>query len=422
MAEILVVGKGGFGDVLPLIAVARELQGRGHGVRMAAEAHHAQACAWAGVPFHALGASEDGAREPARGAWATARQALRDTLSPRSLAAEVRALLPLAADADVLMGSQLAYAGALARRLLHKPWVLCAASPLALPARDDAPTWPYLQGVQRAAARVGLPQRWFIGPARAATRALMRPQAAARREFGLRAAGHPRFEGLYSEQLNLLAASPLLAPQHTAWPAPTRVTGFAWFEPDFLGDDAQWQRLRDFAQAGSAPPLVFAPGGSLRTRPREFLAQAAAACRHLGRRGILVAAPRFQRELELDGELAVTGYMPYARLFALAGAVVHSAGIGTIGWGMRAGVAQLLLPTEWDQFDNARRAERAGVARSLPQTAGGARELARALGELLEDKALARRAADTAARVAAENGAAAACEAVEAMQALAAPR
>ncbi len=415
MAEILIVGKGGFGDVLPLLAVARELRRRGHGVRLAAEAHHAQACELAGVPFHALQGLPDPDRERPGSAWNAARRALRDTLSPASLAAEVRALLPLARDAELLMGNQLAYAGALVRRVLGKPWVFCAASPLAIPSRHDPPTWPYLQGLQRAAARLGLPQRWFIAPARAATRVLMRPQAAARRELGLAGCGHPRFEAMYSRQLNLLAASPLLAPPQPDWPMATRVTGFAWFEPEFLGDDAQWQRLREFAQAGSAAPLVFAPGGSLRTRPEEFLQQAAGACRRLGRRGILVAAPRFQQALRLDGDLAVTGYMPYSRLFALAGAVVHSAGIGTIGWGMRAGVPQLLLPAEWDQYDNARRAERAGVARSLAAGAGDARDLARALGELLDDTALAQRARDAAQRTAAEDGAAVACDALQAL-------
>ena len=415
MAEILIVGKGGFGDVLPLLAVARELRRRGHGVRLAAEAHHAQACELAGVPFHALQALPDPEHGRAGSAWSAARRALRETLSPASLAAEVQALLPLARDADLLMGNQLAYAGALAHRVLGKPWVFCAASPLAIPSRHDPPSWPYLQGLQRAAARLGLPQRWFIAPARAATRVLMRPQAAARRELGLAGRGHPRFEAMYSRQLNLLAASPLLAPPQPDWPVATRVTGFAWFEPEFLGDDAQWQRLREFAQAGSAPPLVFAPGGSLRTRPEEFLRQAAAACRQLGRRAILVAAPRFQQGLQLDGDIALTGYMPYSRLFALAGAVVHSAGIGTIGWGMRAGVPQLLLPTEWDQYDNARRAERAGVARALPAGAGDARELARALGELLDDKALAQRARDAAQRTAAEDGAAVACDALQAL-------
>ncbi len=413
MAEILIVGKGGFGDVLPLLAIGRELRRRGHQVAVAGEAHHAQACALADLPLHPLALAPQAAAR--RGvAWTASGRALRDTLSPASLRAEVDALLPLAARADLLLGNQLAYAGSLVRRALRKPWVFCAASPLAIPSRHDAPLWPYLHGLQQLAGRVGLPQRWFIAPARGATRGLMLAHALPRRALGLGSPGHPRFEAMYSERLNLLATSQWLAPPQPDWPRATRVTGFAWFAPQFLGDARQAQALAEFAQQGS-PPVVFAPGGSLRGHPQEFLARAVAVCRHLGRRGIVVAAPRFHDALPTGADIAVTSYLPYEQLFPLAAAVVHSGGIGSIGWAMRAAVPQLLVPAEWDQFDNARRAQRAGVAHTLTARQADARAMAHALGEVLDDAALHRRAAQAACAMQTEDGAMAACSAIEAL-------
>jgi UDP:flavonoid glycosyltransferase YjiC (YdhE family) len=412
MAEILIVGKGGFGDWFPLLAIGQALRQRGHRVRVAAEAHHASACAHAGLDFQVVGDSEDAAPGEVGSAWGAARAVLQATLSPQGLAAEVRTLRPLVEGADLVLGNQLAYAGALVRRMVGRPWVFCAASPLAIPSRLDAPLWPYLQSAQQVAARLGLPQSGFVGLARLGTRLLMRPQGALRRELGLPGAGHPRFEAMYSEQLNLLPVSPLLAPPQADWPARTRVVGYTWFEADFLGDEAQAQDLREFAQAGPAP-VVFALGGSLRVRPGGFYERAVQACRLLGRRAILVAGKQLHAGLPGGKDVMFSGYLPYSKVFGLGAAVVHSGGIGAIGWGMRAGVPQLLVPAEWDQFDNARRARRAGVARVLARRDWQAPDLARALGEVLEDQALRWHCAQAAAGLRAEDGAATACEAIE---------
>lgn len=414
MAEILIVGKGGFGDAFPLLAIGQALRERGHHVRVAAEAHHASACAQAGLEFHAVGRAAQAAADQARSPWAGARGVLEATLSPQGLAAEVQALRPLAEGADLLLGNQLAYAGALVRRLLRKPWVFCAASPLAIPSHLDAPLWPYLHRVQGLAARMGLPQADFVGLARLGSRMLMRPQLALRRELGLPDAGHPRFEAMYSQELNLLPVSPLLAPPQEDWPPATRVAGYTWFEADFLGDEAQAQALRAFAQAGT-PPVVFALGGSLRVRPGGFYEHAVQACRSLGRRAILVAGRQLHAGLPTGEDVALSGYLPYSRVFGLGAAVVHSGGIGAIGWGLRAGVPQLLVPAEWDQFDNARRARRAGVAQVLERRGWQAQDLARALGEVLERQELHARCAQLAQQVRAEDGAAAACEAIESL-------
>ncbi|OIQ79853.1 4'-demethylrebeccamycin synthase [mine drainage metagenome] len=406
MANILIVGKGGFGDLFPLFAIAEELIRRGHAVRVAAEPHHAAACAQIGAAHRVL----DSAAPPRAGSL---RAQLAATLDPSALATEVRTLEPLARGADLMLGNQLAYAGAIVRDLLGTPWAFCAASPLALPSRFDAPLWPYLHPLQRAAAAIGLPQAAFIGPARAATRALMRAQTRLRRELGVDTHAHPRFEALYSQRLNLLPVSPLLLQPQPDWPAHTRLSGFAWFESTFLGDQRLADELAAFAAAG-APPVVLAPGGSARGDPLRFLERGVAACRAVGRRAIVVAAPRLHAALPAGDDVRPTGYLPYARLFGLGAAVLHSGGIGTLGWAMRAGVPSLLLPGDWDQYDNARLAQRAGVGAVLGKRADTACDAA-VLDALLGDDALHQRLRRLAPQVAAENGAAVACDAIEAI-------
>lgn len=339
---------------------------------------------------------------------------LRSTLAPDRLESELQALLPLVRHADLVIGNQLAYAAALACRLQRRRWVFSAASPLAIPSRFDAPYWPHLYRWQRRMARLGLSQRLVLPLARLAIREVMRPQTRLYRRLGVEMPGHPRFETLYSAELNLLMASPELAPPQPDWPANTLASGFAWFDPPFLGGSDQEQDIVTFAQAGAAP-IVFAPGGSTRGDPMRFFEQSAAAARALGRRAIIVAAKRFHAQIVPHPDILVTGYFPYARLFRHAALVVHSAGIGALGWAARHGAPSLLVPSEWDQFDNARRAERIGLGHVLDIGAYTAERIAAAIDKLERDARIAAGLARIAPILRLEDGARTAADAVEAL-------
>lgn len=400
MARILVTAKGGFGDVFPVLAIAHCLMTRGHEVCFAAEPHHAEVCAMLGLRHVPVGG--DGA---ALRGWRTRFGAV---LPPPDLAAELAQLLPLAERAELVLGNQLAYAGNLARELAGVPWVFCVASPLAMPARQDPPFWPVLHRLQRHPLGRALPAGTYTGLARAGAHLAMAPLVRLRQRLGLPARGHPRFEGLYSSRLNLLTVSPALLPSRSDGPFPTLVTGFCWLEPEFLQQEGALGPLQAFA-AGGAPPVIIVPGGSLRNHPARFFEAPLAACRLLGRRAVVVTA----REAPPPApDLYVTGYMPYAQLFALGAAVVHSGGIGTIGWTMRLGVPSLLLPSDWDQHDNARLAVRARAGIMSAQSRN-APAIALALAQLLADAPAQARLRALAPRIAAENGAAAAADAIE---------
>jgi rhamnosyltransferase subunit B len=67
-------------------------------------------------------------------------------------------------------------------------------------------------------------------------------------------------------------------------------------------------------------------------------------------------------------------FAPLATVLAHADVVVHHAGIGTGSSAILAGVPQLLIPHGHDQFDNAARFERLGVAKVI-RPGFGAREI-----------------------------------------------
>lgn len=347
----------------PLWGLAAELKRRGHRLTVAAERHHSHACRVLGIELVAL----PGSAGPL-------------AATPDS---EIETLLPLARCSDLLLGNQLASSTAIIGHLADIPWVYCIASPLAIPSRHDPPYWPVLHRLQHATRRSAGFQRGAFHLVRAATRVAMIAQQRQRRRHGLRDGAHPRFEAFYSPRLNLIMATPELVTPQPDWPANTLVTGFCDNQLSFLGNPTQSAALQQFATAGP-PPLLVAPGGRDRARPNRFVSACLDACHRLDQRAVFVLGPRFHRLVPKDPRFLTTGYMPYSSLLEPISAVIHSGGIGALGWAIRQGKPSLLLPSEWDQFDNARRATERGFARTLPPHTRG-RKLAVEISRLIAD-------------------------------------
>jgi UDP:flavonoid glycosyltransferase YjiC (YdhE family) len=65
------------------------------------------------------------------------------------------------------------------------------------------------------------------------------------------------------------------------------------------------------------------------------------------------------------GAIKVFRHLPYSDLFRHAAVNVHHGGVGTLGQALAAGKPQLITPVGFDQPDNARRAARLGLSRTL---------------------------------------------------------
>lgn len=414
MASFLLVGKGSFGDMFPLFAIANRLKLQGNRVAIATQQHH----------FHAV-ASMDIEAIPIDSNVSTPPQiAVRSihgplkitdlyrTLAPISLQQEYDAVAYAAQHHDVVIGNQLAYAGAYAAKKLQKHWVYCAASPLAMPSWNDPPLFPYLHALQRTVGANKRAQHTLIMLARLASMLLMRRQIKLQKQLGIYDGNHPRFEGLYSKHLNIVAVSKSLIKQPTDWPPRTLVTGFNWFDPTFLRNDAELARVNQFVQSAEAP-IVIAPSGMQRVRPHNFFKVCIEACKLLRRRAIVVAATRLHHAIEASPDILVCSYLPYSDILPKAAAIIHCGGIGTIGWCLKFQVPSLIVPFEWDQFDNADRALQRNYAAVIQRKDFNTRNVATALAALLQDSLVKNALLLASQIVATEDGTSTAVSAIE---------
>lgn len=405
MSNILIIAKGTYGDMFPMYALAQQLQKRGHKITFATHHRHEDITRLLGFPVVILNQANQ--NNPYRFF-----NPFPDYLSPENLSFEVNVLLNAALNTDLIIGNQLAFFGALLAKKLGKPWIYCPVSPLAIASRHDQSLFPYLHNIQRLTTRHQKLQRLYLSIHRRICLLMMSSVTPQRRLLDSTDRLHPHFEGMYSSDLNLFLTSSVLVEKQCDWPDSTRVTGFTWFEPDFFKDVEKTSKLEAFLDAGTSP-VVFALGGTSRGNPGAFFHESIKVCKLLGIRGIIVAASRFHSELAGSDDILITNYIPYSSLFQRVQAVVHSGGIGTIGWCLRYGVPSLLLPTFLDQFDNAYRASQKGFADVIFDKKYRAAQIASSLSDLLNDKQKRSALAAASKIVAQEDGVQVACDSIE---------
>ena len=161
--------------------------------------------------------------------------------------------------------------------------------------------------------------------------------------------------------------------------------------------------LVDFLEAG--PPPVFVGFGS-RTPADERLGDIVAVA--VDRARVRAVVQSGWAELEPAGDdLLLVGDLSHDWLFPRTAAVVHHAGAGTTGAGLRAGVPAVPVPVLVDQPFWAARVHHLGVAvRPLPMDELTADTLAEALRSCLDRSTYGSRATGLARRIRAEDGAA----------------
>ena len=90
---------------------------------------------------------------------------------------------------------------------------------------------------------------------------------------------------------------------------------------------------------------------------------------------------RASNRCESDGNVHRIGFVSYARDLSRYAVVVHHGGAGALAHALAAGTPALVLPVDYDQFDNAARLEVAGVGLRVHRLGDLARLIARALGD-----------------------------------------
>ncbi len=408
---------GSLGDLHPYVAIARELQSRGHRPLIATFEEYRENVEAAGVGFAPMrpGMADFGDKtaimEKLVDPWRGPEYMVREMFMPR-LRESYEDLERACGGADLLVTHPLTFAGPLLAQKTGLAWASSALSPMTMFSAHDPsvfPAAPWMLWMRRLGVA---PYRWLFRIPRAMVRQWEQPLREFRAALGLPPTDAlAEIEGQFSPRLHLALFSARLAGPQPDWPANTVVCGFPRYDGTPPGARTQAQ-LDAFLAAGD-PPIVFGLGSSAVMVAGEFWRAAIDAAQGLKRRVILLTGTPPENLGTVPATVGVYDYLPYSAVFPRAAAVVHSGGIGTLAQALAAGRPQLIVPVAFDQPDNARRTAALGVARALPFRKATAAAMARELESLLGAGAIATRAGAVGATIAREDGARAAADALE---------
>ena len=417
--KVLLPTLGSAGDVHPFLAVGLALQARGHAVEVITNPVFRAMVEAAGLTFHPVGtaAQYDDALSspklwhPVDGFGVFWRRMARHAMAPVYQRIESQS----AQGPCVVLATPLMLGARLAQEKLGVPLVTAYTAatmlrsceyPLTL-AHWRVPRWPpNLLRPALTLAWQGL-DRFKLHPMLAAD------LPALRHTLGLAPLTDSVFgHWVHSPQAGVTLFPQWFAPAPSDWPAQVQQAGF----PLYDGDKAQGldAELLAFLAAG-APPVVFTPGSAM-GHGHAFFEAAVRACQALGQRGVLLTTQSQQIPADLPATVHHSAYAPFGLLLPRASALVHHGGIGNTAQALRAGLAQLITPMAFDQFDNAMRLERLGVAASVARQDKAFTTMAPKLKMLLDSPGVADSCRVAAQRMASDRGLDVVCDLLESVQ------
>jgi UDP:flavonoid glycosyltransferase YjiC (YdhE family) len=348
--KFVLASYGGRGDIEPAVVVGRELQRRGHDVRMAVPPNLVGFTEAAGLEAVAYGLDSKPIMDLQRKYWTCY---FRTPWKLKELSRMGRETEEFATQCWGEMTTALASAAAGADLLLtglifEQPAANVAEYhdiPLAtlhfFPARAHGRLLPFLPSPLSRAVMTA--NDWL------AWRGTKKSENAQRRELGLPKAKAPAPRRIADRRsLEIQAYDevyfPGLASEWAKWAGQRPFVGALAMA---LSTDAD-EEVASWIAAGT-PPICFGFGSVPVESPTDTLAMISAACAQLGERALVCSGSTDFGEVP-DGEhVKVVGVVNYATIFPACRAVVHHGGAGTLAAGLRAGVPQLVLWTLPDQ-------------------------------------------------------------------------
>jgi rhamnosyltransferase subunit B len=402
--RIILTTFGSYGDIHPYMALAMELQKRGHQPVIATSELYREKMQSAGFEFFSVRPHISPPQEQD--------QAVMDKImNPKTGSGYLlnEMLFPFVRDgyedltqaikgADLLLTHPITLAGPLVAQTTGIPWVSSVLAPVSFFSAYDPPLppfWPWMRHVQIFGPR-------FVRAFFNQIKKLYKNEAynQFRSELGLPDRGSPVFEGQHSPALILALFSQLFAQPQPDWPTQARATGFAFY--DGRKELEMPPELLRFLDDGP-PPIVFTLGSSAVWVAQDFYRESIAAAKLVGRRAVLLIGdernrPGLSRE-PLPAEIIAVNYAPFEALLERGCAMVHHGGVGTTSQGLRAGIPTLIVPFAFDQPDNAAHAEKLGCSRTIPRAKYRAARVAHELEILLSRPDYANKAAEVGRRL-----------------------
>jgi rhamnosyltransferase subunit B len=422
--RIVLATFGSFGDVHPYIALALELQRRGHRPVIATSEMYREKMESVGVELAPLRPDDlPTYEEPERFSefvekfmdQRTGMEEIMDKAIIPYLRVTYDDLTEASRGADLLLTHPLTFMGKLVAEKHGIAWASSVLAPASLFSKYDPLVPPQFPSMHKLFKLHPIFFQAALAIGRWQTRRLTRAVGVVRAEEGLPPSdANPILEGHHSPALVLALFSKVLAEPQPDYPPNTHTTGFPFYDRrDYFGETATPRALLDFLDAGE-PPIIFTLGSTAIWIAKDFYAESIKAARALGKRALLLIGHERNRPLEaLPEGVAAFEYAPFGEVLPHASIIVHHGGVGSTGQSLRAGRPQLVVPFSHDQFDNGARVARRGAARMLPRPKYNATTAARELRRLLEEPSYATRAAEAGRIVQSEDGARAACDLIE---------
>lgn len=405
---------GSFGDIHPYMAIAMELQARGHVPVIAAMAIYRDKIKGAGLKFFPVAPDIPQPKEqepeliekimePKTGA-----RFLTEELIFPAVRDSYNDLLRAVRGADLLITHPASPAGPLVGRKTGMPWISTVLAPLSFFSAYDPPVPPFWQWTSKLNVLGPRVMKFFLDKMKSSYKASAVVEF--RNELGLSDTGNPMFEGQHSPTLVLALFSEVFAKPQPDWPRQTAVTGFCFY--DGRHQTPMPAELEQFLAAGP-PPIVFTLGSSAVWVARDFFSESIEAAKRLGQRAVLLVGDERNRPSSLPVGMIAVDYAPYQNLLPRASVVVHHGGVGTTSQGLLAGVPTLIVPFAFDQSDNAEHARRLGTSRTIYRDKYRARRVAKELDELLSRPEYKQSAIRIGQELKQENGPARAADLIE---------
>jgi rhamnosyltransferase subunit B len=405
---------GSFGDIHPYMALALELQARGHVPVIATSNVYREKIESAGLQSVQV---RPNLPQPGDQAAELIDKIMQPKTGPRFLMEEViypalrdsyEDLLGAVAGADLLVTHPAAPAGPLVGRKTGMPWVSTVLAPLSFFSAYDPPVPPFWQWTSKLNVLGPGFMKFFLDMMKSGYKA--NAVVKFRDELGLSDAGNPMFEGQHSPTLVLALFSQVFAKPQPDWPRQARITGFCFY--DGRHETPMPAQLAQFLDAGP-PPLVFTLGSSAVWVARDFFDESIEAATRLGQRAVLLIGGERNRLPSLPDGMIAIDYAPYELLLPRASVVVHHGGVGTTSQGLLAGVPALIVPFAFDQSDNADHARRLGASRTVYRDKYRAPRVAKELNELLARPEYKQNAIQVSNQLKHENGPGRAADLIE---------
>jgi rhamnosyltransferase subunit B len=408
MGRVVLATMGSWGDIFPVIGLAKGLTDAGHDVRVAASGAYEELVGGEGLRFSGIGPAwgfADYARDPKilsgrQGGFVGFSHLFERFVFPAldryvdDLAASIRGV-------DLLLAHPALIAAPVAAEHVGVRWGTIGVFPGLIPTVYAPPAPTRVAVGSGRAGRAIHRAAWRM--ARFKMARLFDPQVnRARRRLGLPGVSDSFFAPVDSGRPYLVMASPAVIDRPPDWPPNVTLTGFVtWDRASSFPDP---DGLEEFLSVPD-PPVLVTLGASSTLDPQHFYRDAVAAVTRLDHRALVLTGPTpTPVKLPADSGIFATTFAPLSRVAVRCHAAIHHGGVGTTIALLRSGLPQVVVPRGFDQPQTAIRMTRLGVARTVPWRRESAKQLSSELSALLTDHRYRRNAVAIQARLANEDG------------------